>query len=457
MSELLTDCHHALNLGDMDLAGALLLEHMHETPDDVDAWVMLTRFLIDGGKAPFAYPIALAAAKRKKTWQTWMAVGATEAALQLSKKALVSLKKALVLMPKNEPTWNRAMLYRVMANASVQGYAFKVAEQYAELSLEIEPHPQGHSALAFAKLHQRKWREGWYHYQFQLGHAMFRDKHDYNLPEWKGEPEARVLVYGEQGLGDQIAYMSTFAGNLNQLNAHPKLKNLFARTFPDVQVFGDQFTPEFKHPVTATHQTSMATAMQWATMERRDGYLKTHRERELMWAGLLASLGSQPIIGIAWTGGMQNSDGWRTRRLGLQQLKPLLEEPYQFISLQYKDYASEIGEFYRDTGIKIHDFPWGTQTDDYEETAALVNCLDAIVCVPTTAYHLAGALGKPAMVLVHDQPHFHEGLEGDCPWWQSVEFFRRPQLGTERAIEAVIDRLQKLFSGVSRIESAEHF
>ena len=154
---------------------------------------------------------------------------------------------------------------------------------------------------------------------------------------------------------------------------------------------------------------------------------------------------------------MQNSDGWRTRRLGLQQLKPLLEEPYQFISLQYKNYASEIGEFYRDTGIKIHDFPWGTQTDDYEETAALVNCLDAIVCVPTTAYHLAGALSKPAMVLVHDQPHFHEGLEGDCPWWQSVEFFRRPQLGTERAIEAVIDRLQKLFSGVSRIESAEHF
>ena len=176
-----------------------------------------------------------------------------------------------------------------------------------------------------------------------------------------------------------------------------------------------------------------------------------------MWAGLFASLGSRPKIGIAWTGGMQNSDGWRNRRLGLDELRPLLEQPYEFISLQYKDYAAEIGAFYRDTGIKIHDFPWGTQTGDYEETAALVNCLDAVVCVPTTVYHLAGALHKPAMVLVHDQPHFHEGLEGDCPWWQTVELYRRPQLGTQGAIEAVIERLKGLFSGVTRIESAENY
>ena len=440
----------------MELAGELLLEQMHDTPDDVEAWVMLTRFLIDGGKAPFAYPVALAAARKQKTWQTWMAVGATEAALQLPKKAQASLRRALSLQRKETPQ-NVAMLYRVMANACVQGYAFKEAEHYAETSLAIESHPQAHAALAFTKLHRREWRDGWYHYQHQLGHAMFRDKHDYGLPEWEGQPDQGVLVYGEQGLGDQIAFMSAFPGRIQQLNVHPKLKRLFARTFPEAEVYGDQFAARFEYPVTATHQTSMATAMQWATMERRGGYLKTHRERELMWAGLFASLGSRPKIGIAWTGGMQNSDGWRNRRLGLDELRPLLEQPYEFISLQYKDYAAEIGAFYRDTGIKIHDFPWGTQTGDYEETAALVNCLDAVVCVPTTVYHLAGALHKPAMVLVHDQPHFHEGLEGDCPWWQTVELYRRPQLGTQGAIEAVIERLKGLFSGVTRIESAENY
>ena len=82
---------------------------------------------------------------------------------------------------------------------------------------------------------------------------------------------------------------------------------------------------------------------------------------------------------------------------------------------------------------------------DYEDTAALVNCLDAVVCVPTTVYHLAGALGKPAFVIVHDNPHWHEGVEGDCPWWETVEFYRRPQLGVEGAIKAVRNRIRGKF------------
>jgi ADP-heptose:LPS heptosyltransferase len=64
-----------------------------------------------------------------------------------------------------------------------------------------------------------------------------------------------------------------------------------------------------------------------------------------------------------------------------------------------------------------------------------------VVSVPTTIYHLAGALGKPAMVLVHDQPHFHEGIAGDCPWWESVKFYRRPELGTENAVLAIRDSI----------------
>jgi ADP-heptose:LPS heptosyltransferase len=71
-----------------------------------------------------------------------------------------------------------------------------------------------------------------------------------------------------------------------------------------------------------------------------------------------------------------------------------------FISLEYKDRSEEIDA----SGLTVHDFPWGTQTDNYEDTIALISCLDAVVCVPTTAYHAAGALGVPAIVMVHDTP-----------------------------------------------------
>ena len=445
MSELLTDCHQALEHGDTEFAGALLLEHCHSSPDDPEGWVMLCRFLIDGGKAPFAYPIAKQAALAHRSWKTMMMLGATEASLQMAKQATKTLKRALAMMPKDESPENLAIVYRLMANACVQGYQFKQAEHYAQKSLAIESHHQAHTAYAFSKLHQREWQEGWQHYVHQLGHAEFRKKHDYGLPEWQGEPDAKLIVYGEQGLGDQIAFMSACPITPSQINCNPKLESLFKRTFPRSEVYGMQFEKEFTPEIKATHQTSMATMMQWSDMKRRGAYLLVSDEKKLMYRGLIDSLSDKPKIGIAWTGGMVGSDGWRTRKLDLQQLSPLLHEDYTFVSLQYKDFKDDIESFKWETGIKIHDFPWGSMSSDYEDTAALVEALDAIVCVPTTAYHLAGALGKPAYVLVHEQPHWHEGLEGECPWWESVEFYRRKELGTEKAIQAVITRLKAKF------------
>ena len=446
MSELLEDIHNALENNDVEFAGAALLEHFYEKPDDSEGLVLLARFLIDGGKAPFAYPIAKQAVLQNRTWRTMMMLGATEAVLQTPEVASKTLQEALKMMPETEPKAHHAMIYRLMANAYVQGYKFDQAEKWAKKSLDIEDHAQAHTAYAFSKLHQRQWREGWYHYQFQLGHADFREKHDYGLPEWNGEEDANVLVYAEQGLGDQLSFMGACPITPVQINCNKKLETLFKRTFPSSQVFGMQFAPQFTPEIVSTHQTSMATMMQWADMKPRGAYLKTLHPKELMWNGLLSSLGDKPKIGIAWTGGMVGSDGWRTRKLELNQLKPLLELPVTWVSLQYKDYADDIREFYKNTGIQIHDFNWGTMSSDYDDTAALVNCLDAVVCVPTTIYHLAGALGKPAFVLVHDQPHWHEGLEGDCPWWESVEFYRRPQLGTDGAINAVKNRIQGKFN-----------
>ena len=446
VSELLLDVHNALEHNDTEFAGACLVEHLYDKPNDTDGLILLARFLIDGGKAPFAYPVAKQAVAQQRTWRTLMMLGATEAVLQTPKQAIKTLNEALRAIPKSEPDIHKAMLYRLLANAYVQDFNFEKAENWAKKSLAIESHSQAHTAYAFSKLHKREWREGWYHYKYQLGHADFRKKHDYGLPEWNGEQDANLMVYGEQGLGDQIAFMSACPVPPKQINCHPKLEGLFKATFPRAEVYGKQFDPEFTEVVTSTHQTSMATMMQWADMKPRGAYLKTIPEKEIMWKGLLDSLGEAPKIGIAWTGGVTGSDGWRTRKLNLKDLQPLLELPMNWVSLQYKDFSDEVAAFKKNTGITIHEFPWGTMSQNYEDTAAMVNCLDAVVCVPTTVYHLAGALGKPAFVLVHEQPHWHEGLEGDCPWWETVEFYRRPQLTTKGAINAVTNRIKGKFS-----------
>ena len=58
MSELLADCDKAIEYGDLDFAGHGLLKVLSEDPTNHEAWTTLARFLIDAGKAPYAYPIA---------------------------------------------------------------------------------------------------------------------------------------------------------------------------------------------------------------------------------------------------------------------------------------------------------------------------------------------------------------------------------------------------------------
>lgn len=437
----INDIHLSLEAGETDIAAGLLRDYIYNKPDDPSGWHELARYFIDIGMAPYAYPVIVAACQKDNNWRNLMMLGATEAVMQMPEQAHRNLQKALKRMPATEPEKHRAIVYRLMSSAAVQGFDFDRAEYWAKKSLAIEDHHQAKVAYAFAKLHKREWAEGWKYYAYQLGNNEKRQKHDYGIPDWQGE-DARLMVYGDQGLGDQIAYMSAMPVVPTQINCHPKLANLFKRSFPEVH--GDMFKQKFDWELKCTHQTSMAEAMQWATMRRRGRYLNPLREKVLQWRGLLASLGDRPKIGIAWTGGMTSSDGWRTRSLSLKSLEPLLRLPYTFVSLEYRDHSDEIGAFQRDTGITVHDWPWGTQTDDYEDTAALVDCLDAIITVPTTAYHLAGGLGVQACVLVHDQPHFHEGLTGECPWWESVDFIRRPEYKNDAA---AIDEATKWLVG----------
>jgi len=412
-----------LDAGEWAKAGELCHDLLVTSPDDAETLYWMIRVFVDTDKPAIGRILAnqLTQAAPDK-WQSWMILGACEAYLQRFPESYQALKKANKMQP------NNAEILRLLGNSLVMQYNWD-GVKYARQSLDLEDNHQAHTVIAFAHLHKREWTEGWKHYRKQLGHVPGREQQNFGLPEWRGDGEP--LVYAEQGLGDQIAYMS--AVTPYQLTCHPKLKNLFARTFRDVH--GDQFNTVIDWPVTAQYQTSMASAMQYVGMQPRGRYLNVCPDKKRQWQALLDKPGKK--IGIAWTGGTVGSYGWQGRNLTLEQLLPILQMDATFVSLEYKDRSDEIRAFKEKHGITIHDWHWGTRTNDYDDTAALVDCLDAVVCVPTTIYHLAGALGIDAHVLVHDKPHFHEGISGPSPWWQSVALYRRKHMGTRNAIEAI--------------------
>ncbi|NJN62379.1 MAG: glycosyltransferase family 9 protein [Coleofasciculaceae cyanobacterium RL_1_1] len=67
---------------------------------------------------------------------------------------------------------------------------------------------------------------------------------------------------------------------------------------------------------------------------------------------------------------------------------------------------------------------------DFGDTAHVLTLLDLTIAVDTSIVHLAGALAKPAWVLLSAAPDWRWLRDRcDTPWYPSLRLFRQNQLG----------------------------
>jgi ADP-heptose:LPS heptosyltransferase len=77
---------------------------------------------------------------------------------------------------------------------------------------------------------------------------------------------------------------------------------------------------------------------------------------------------------------------------------------------------------------------------DFNDTAALLCCLDLVITVDTSVAHLAGALGCPAWLLLPFSPDYRWLLgRDDSPWYPSLRLFRQDE---SREYGSVLDRVR---------------
>lgn len=63
---------------------------------------------------------------------------------------------------------------------------------------------------------------------------------------------------------------------------------------------------------------------------------------------------------------------------------------------------------------------------DFSDTAALITLLDLVITIDTSVAHLAGALGKPAWILLHYNADWRWLLDrDDSPWYPTARLFRQ--------------------------------
>lgn len=230
-------------------------------------------------------------------------------------------------------------------------------------------------------------------------------KPPFTWPEWQGDDPAgrNILLFPEQGLGDQIQY-ARFAPWLASRGAdvtllcHPALQRLLAQSLERVRVLSARGQVEFPDP-DAWIMTGSITGRSGLTPEAlpRAPYLGAMETR--------ASPGAR--IGVATRGNPAHANDAH-RSLPPEQAARLLALP---------------------GAISLH--PEDTGAGDFADTAAIVDELDLVISVDTAVAHLAGAMGKPVWILL---PHLMTDWRwmqdrSDSPWYPSARLFRQRTAG----------------------------
>ncbi len=350
--------------------------------------------------------------------------------------AIESLGRALKL--ERNPAYTLCNL----ANAYRDAGDFDRASEHYERAMALAPdNMETRNDYAHGLLATGRFERGWALYEARWGAAMRKDHALYAQPLWNGEPLAgkRLLVWTEQGIGDEILFAGLF-GELQALGAsctvvsEPRLARLIERSFPGMRVVARKSEAhaallkesfDYQVPVGSLGRHFRRGP---ADFPRHSGYLRADSVRAEAWRTRLATLGAGGKIGISWRGG-HLATRRHLRSIDLEAWLPILRTPgLVFVSLQYGDCAAEIAAL-RDThGVVLHH--WQEAIDDCDETAALVCALDQVVSVCTSVAHLAGALGRPVRVLVPAVPEWRYGREGDgMPWYPSARLYRQPRVG----------------------------
>jgi tetratricopeptide (TPR) repeat protein len=347
-------------------------------------------------------------------------LGIALARLDRHQEAEAAYQKALALDPNFARVWNNlGMLHQECG---------RLDEAEKEYRQAIQLHPdnaEAHWNLALCHLLQGDFAEGFAEYEWRWkikGKLLFTPSG--GQPVWRGEPlnGRTLLLHGEQGLGDTLQFcryakLLAERGEKIILAVQKPLARLMASLHPAVEVIpgGEVALPAFD-----CHSPLLSLPhLLGGEIPSDVPYLAAEPQEIRAWEAKLPPRDGRLRVGLVWAGSRAHR-GDRLRSLSFAQLAPFLSIKAHFVSLQLGEAASQAQGLIDLT----------SEINDFADTAALISCLDLVIGVDTAVLHLAGALNRPALMLLPFAPDWRWLLERtDSPWYPSLQLFRQKKLG----------------------------
>ena len=321
--------------------------------------------------------------------------------LNLNEAAIEHLEHVLKQNPNNAQALNN------MGLALAGKVMYPEAEQNLRAAIVKAPNfAEAHFNLSRLLLMQGFYEEGWRENEWRWKCRDFPSTwRDFPYPRWRGEAlkGKTILVWSEQGIGDEIMFASPISDLLVDgaklvLECGERLVPLFSRSFKGAIVVARQ------------------------NLTADPGRLSELRSRYM-------GLGKGPFIGICWRSG--NPIAGMERSAPLEQWDEILSQPNcKFVSLQYGEVETDLTALRNRLGIEVFHDKKINPLMNAEDWFAQVAAMDLVISVDNSTIQVSGSQGITTWTLLNVLPEWRFGMEG-CghDWHSSVAVYRQVSRG----------------------------
>ena len=287
--------------------------------------------------------------------------------------------------------------------------------------------------LSLCYLFTKNYEKGWeFHesrYNLQSFVLLKKMQNNFQKPRWdENKQEKSILIYGEQGIGDQILY-SQFVKIIRDkfenitIAVNKKLIPFFNKIFEKENIIDYRAISNYENYDCHLPMGSLGLFFQkfikHNSFKEKINYSSEFKK--------IPKKNKKFRCGISWRS--TNKIFGSKKSIELEELKELfLSNNIEFINLQYTDEEFKIKNLERKMNKNIfleHDVDC---FDDIDGVASLIKSCDFVITVSNSNAHISGKLGVKTFLLLpfNDGKLWYWGMNTDTEiiWYPSVEPIR---------------------------------
>lgn len=305
--------------------------------------------------------------------------------------------------------------------------------------LLLDPeNPDAKWTTGLMELQLGNFERGWKFYESRWDTPTFQSPRlKTRLPPWeRGKGYQSVLVWCEQGIGDQLLYGSMLNALKKEVEKVTvmidiRLMNLLQRANPNIKfirhdskVQNSEYDSQIPIGSVGKHFINDVADIK---KNRSVSYIYPDRSRLDHLTHELALQPDDFVIGISWASTAPRIGEHKSVKL--EELIGLWNIPNaKIVSLQYGKPENDIKPFEEKTGKIVHQTTVGNFFD-LEGVVATMSLCNAVVSVSNANVHLAGALGVPVYVLDANKLWYWNHRQGQTSlFYSTVNLYQREHL-----------------------------